>query len=104
MGIQPKMSPCEQSELQSIPAGSLNKCTEALNNAISWQDQKWKSLNIRSTVGDCSNQAIEKAHAVWDKLNAKEWMNQNISIPQVKTMKPSLSMLSKAMIFLCLLP
>jgi len=166
--IQPKMSPCEQSELQSIPAGSLNKCTEALNNAINWQDQKWKSLNIRSTVGDCSNQAIEKAyamwdklnpkewmkqnvhmpqvqlpqvqlpqvqlpqvqlpqmepltqnlrsavgdcsnqaiekaHAVWDKLNAKEWMNQNISIPQVKTMKPSLSMLSKAMIFLCLLP
>ena len=131
--IQPKMSPCEQSELQSIPAGSLNKCTEALNNAISWQGEptftnsftRWglfylfanyvstsQTRNGRAWTFDrplvivrikpsrkpmpCVSWALlmyetlESTSVNWylsivgDKLNPKEWMKQNVHMPQVQ--------------------
>merc|ERR1711973_204676 len=102
--IKPKMPSREQLPWKPINSASvygtnfLNMCTEAVTTTIKRQDQKLKEMSLESVLPP---KAAQRAQAAWDKLNAKAWLEQKINNVQVK---PSVSMLSKAMIFLCLLP
>lgn len=105
--IKPKMPSREQLPWKPINSASvygtnfLNMCTEAVTTTIKRQDQKLKEMSLESVLPP---KAAQRAQAAWDKLNAKAWLEQKINNVQVKPVKPSVSMLSKAMIFLCLLP
>merc|ERR1712179_690469 len=105
--IKPKMPSREQLPWKPINSASvygtnfLNMSTEAVTTTIKRQDQKLKEMSLESVLPP---KAAQRAQAAWDKLNAKAWLEQKINNVQVKPVKPSVSMLSKAMIFLCLLP
>merc|ERR1712179_421801 len=105
--IKPKMPSREQLPWKPINSASvygtnfLNMCTEAVTTTIKRQDQKLKEMSLESVLPP---KAAQRAQAAWDKLNAKAGLEQKINNVQVKPVKPSVSMLSKAMIFLCLLP
>lgn len=108
--IRPSMSPRGIAEIRPVNSATvfghkmLDMASNAVSTSIKSQDQnieKLRNLNLRSVV---PAQAVEKAHAMWDKLNLKEWMKLKMDTFQMRPVKPSMSMLSKAMIFLCLLP